>query len=201
MTSSRISSASDLGFAPGSRGVLSRLGVPAACADAALREEVRHAVEEVGRVAAPALEYLESDLAEGGRGEILAGGVLFRSEDLACRLRGCSRATLFALTLGDALDRAVEALSGKPSRQVILDAAGSEAAEALARSFQRFVAARAGASGMRALPRYSPGYGDLGLENQSWFVETFGGVGLRLSPGGMLVPLKSVTGVIGWKAS
>lgn len=201
MTSSRICSASGLGFTPGLGGVLARLGVPAGSAGDALREEVRQAVEEVGRVADPVLEYLESDLRTGGSGEILADGVLFRSEDLASRLLGCSRATLFAFTLGGALDRAIEALSGRPSRQVVLDAAGSEAAEALARSFQRFVAARAGASGMRALPRFSPGYGDLGLENQSWFVETFGGVGLRLSPGGMLVPLKSVTGVIGWKAS
>ncbi len=178
--------------------VRARLGSPGSV-PAEWEGELASAVSNALDLAEPRIEYarLPVDLVDD-RGVEMEGR-RFQSADLAARLRGCSRCTVFLATIGPAIDRAIERLAGAPSRQVVLDAAGSEAAEACARWLQRAESASARSSGFRTVHRFSPGYGDLSLDHQSWFVQNLSGVGVTLSPGGMMIPRKSITGMIGWK--
>ncbi len=124
---------------------------------------------------------------------------VFDSADLSKRLEGCSSATLFMTTLGPDIDSLVSAARGDALRHLILDAAASETVEECARWFQRNEKKAAEATGSRATARFSPGFGDLGLENQAYFTQLFPGLGVTVGEGFMLVPLKTVTGVVGWR--
>ncbi|NLP04470.1 hypothetical protein GX411_00770 [Candidatus Fermentibacteria bacterium] len=199
--SSRISYVRDvrLGLSPGA--VLARLGRAGAGAGGRWAGAAVEAVDLVNALAEPAIALTRMDVVAAEAPKVALECAEFVSFDLCARLEGCAKCTLFLLTLGEALDGAIGSLAGEPSRQLLADAAGSEAAEACARWLQRSESARARQEGCRALPRFSPGYGDFGLENQRWFVENLPGLGVSLTSGGMLVPGKSVTGVIGWKRS
>lgn len=199
--SSRISYVRDirLGLSPGA--VLARLGRAGSEAGHRWCEAAAEAVGMVATLAEPAIAVTRANVVSTAAPAVVLELAEFVSHDLSARLEGCVKCTLFLLTLGEALEEAIAGLAGDPSRQLLADAAGSEAAEACARWLQRSESARARQEGCRALPRFSPGFGDFGLENQRWFVENLPGLGVSLTSGGMLVPGKSITGVIGWKKS
>ena len=65
---------------------------------------------------------------------------------------------------------------------------------------QKEIEQKALAEGLYVRPRYSPGYGDLSLEYQSDFLQVLEAakkIGIVLSEGGVMIPEKSVTAVMG----
>lgn len=103
-------------------------------------------------------------LDEAVEGTVRFGGLSLESRDLSALLEGCGMVALLGVTLGpqaDTLIRRSEKL--EMSRAVVLDACASALAEAQAEDCQREAEA---ASGLRAVGRFSPGYGDLPLEEQ-----------------------------------
>jgi hypothetical protein len=178
--------------------ILARLGRGRAEPGAKWNAEAAWAAARVLERAEPVIAYRRLSVAGISPGLVTLEGACFRSADLASRLSGCVSCTLFALTVGCGVDAAVDELAPDVSRQVLVDAAASEAAESCARWLSRSEAAVARAHGCRALPRFSPGYGDFGLDNQLWFVENLGGLGMSIAASGMILPRKSITGVIGW---
>ena len=106
---------------------------------------------------------------------------------------------LGACTIGPALEQEVTRRSaeGRLLDALLLDAFGSAAAEAAADELNRVLCEQARRLGRQAGPRRSPGYGRWDVRCQ---VELLGllpaaalGLGLTLSPAGMLIPRKSVT--------
>jgi hypothetical protein len=179
--------------------VLARLGTSGASRGAAPPPGLEKAIRSVEVASEPRLARLHLPVEFLPAGQTSLDGYCPRSTDLARRLEGCSSCTIFMLTLGAGLDGLLESASSAPSRQVILDAAASEAAEDCARWVQRTERAEASRAGRKALPRFSPGFGDFGLDNQAFFVQRLPGLGITISGSGMLIPRKTVTGVIGWR--
>lgn len=126
---------------------------------------------------------------------------------LAARLlHGCVAVLAMAATVGpEILDAIQEELTaGHAAEAVILDAVGSEMADAVVAAIQE--------RQMRSLPtrgytltrrRISPGFGDFNLEQQTWFVQAvdLSRLGLTLTPAFHLVPEKSVTAIAGIRES
>jgi hypothetical protein len=179
--------------------VLARLGTSGASRGAAPPPGLEKAIRSVGVASEPRLARLHLPVAFLPGGLISLDGYCPRSADLARRLEGCRSCTIFMLTLGVGLDSLLESASSSPSRQVMLDAAASEAAEDCARWVQRIERAEASRAGRKAVPRFSPGFGDFSLDSQAFFVQRLPGLGVTISGGGMLIPRKTVTGVIGWQ--
>ena len=120
-------------------------------------------------------------------GEALAPGLFDRLE----RMAAC------VCTIGPALERRVAELTAADEllRALVLDTAGSVAAEAAAEHMDRLIAEAAAALDVRTSRRASPGYGDWPVEGQATLfgLVPAGRIGVRLSPGGMMIPRKSVS--------
>ncbi len=123
------------------------------------------------------------------------------SRALARHLAGCQGVLLLAVTLGSGVDRLL-ARSGaqRPSLMVAQQAAAAALAEEY--SDRCCKEAQERLAGYRLLPRFSPGYGDWSLQDQSVLLEMLDAsrkIGLTVTQSGMLTPLKSITAAVGIK--
>lgn len=111
-------------------------------------------------------------------------------------LSGCEKAYIFAATTGIESHRLIERNSIiSPLKGMVTDCVGSAAIEAFCDkinlSFENCDCLR---------PRFSPGYGDMPLECQRdvvEFLQTNKNIGMSLTESLMMVPVKSVTAIIG----
>lgn len=168
--------------------------------DGALREDAARAVHEVGECAVPRERWLECILSlDGARCSL--DGTVFESRDLAEHLRGCERALLFAATLGSDVDRLIARWSAvKMSHALLLQAAAAALIEYHCDRVNERLETRYASEGLWLRPRYSPGYGDFPLECQRALtdrLQAFKYIGVTVSGGGQLTPMKTVTAVIG----
>lgn len=158
------------------------------------------AAEEGCRVLRPALCWREVPLTVTAH-RVDLGFTAFDSQKLAAVLTGCDRAVIFAATMGLELDRLI-ARHGRlsPARGLMLQALGAERIEALCDSFCDFLAAEYAPCGLVPRQRFSPGYGDLPLENQRAFFDALQchkEIGLYLNESLLMSPTKSVTAIVG----
>ena len=116
-------------------------------------------------------------------------------------LKNAEKACIFLVTIGGLLERAAtkRMASGDALEGYLLDKAGSLAAESLAEVFEvnlRKEMARAGRSVSR---RMSPGYCDWPIEDQLKLnrILRFSKAGVRLTQSRMMIPRKSVSGILG----
>ena len=125
------------------------------------------------------------------------------SEKAALRMAGCKEIYLMAVTIGPELDAKVAELSqsGDMTRAFLLNAYGSEAAEALMESLNREITRQAEGRGLITTKRYSPGYGDWPITAQRDLLGHLGGerIGIRLTESCLMIPEKSVSAIIGVK--
>ena len=123
------------------------------------------------------------------------------SFDLSRNLRGCSEIYMFAATLGIGFDRLLQrTFLRSMADAAVLQAVGAAAAEGLADRLNEDLKLMAQAEGLRLRPRYSPGFGDFGLENQRGFFRVLDPsrhIGLNLKDNCIMAPEKSVTALIG----
>jgi hypothetical protein len=127
------------------------------------------------------------------------GALRIPGASLAKNLAGCSRAILFAATIGaepDAQRR--RAAVTHPSRAAVLDAAGTAAVEA----FCDVLCGRWRQTHPTLFlrPRFSPGYGDVPLAVQREllpFLDSGRRAGICLTDALLMVPQKSVSAVVG----
>jgi len=131
----------------------------------------------------------------------LAGGPIFHSRALASMLRASDHAALFILTLGPRLEAEVAALSeaGELLEAVLLDTAGWGAIEGGVRAIRAHLIERWRATGRAVTHRLAPGYLDWPLPEQQLLFDCFEGANdlVQLTESGVMVPLKSVSGVYG----
>lgn len=86
------------------------------------------------------------------------------------------------------------------AKAAVLQGVGAAAIEAYCNECQKALEEELKAEGLFLRPRFSPGYGDLPLTIQKEFLDVLAAyktVGIILSDGGVMLPEKSVTAVMG----
>jgi len=139
----------------------------------------------------------------GPKTALLEPCFVIESSGIARLLRDCSEAAGFAVTIGPAL----EALRDKylkdreTTRALVLDAAGSVAAEELAEITNAQIRNEASKRGLAATRRFSPGYGDWQLSCQKDFLAWLGAgqAGIKVTETFQMLPEKSVSAILGLK--
>ena len=130
---------------------------------------------------------------------VLLGGEYFKSAKLATHIKGCKRAVLLAATLGPKVDIALRRMA---VANIAEGAAGQAVCAALIESYCDETEAKISAEygGLHFKLRFSPGYADWSLADQPRILAMLDApkrIGLTVTAGGMLAPVKSVTAVIG----
>ena len=132
----------------------------------------------------------------------LPGGHVFISRRLRRFLAGAEEICLMGATAGAEIGAAIreEQEAGRLAVAVVLDAVASETVDAALDWIGAYVAAQVRREGKRVMKgRFSAGYGDFYLENQTLIHELLGleRLGVGVNEACVLVPEKSVTAVAG----
>ncbi len=133
---------------------------------------------------------------------VLSGGIVFESASLAKLLKGSTKVVMMASTVGEEITGETNDLIGKnrASEAIIIDAAASEMADEVMNKINQLCANLAKKEGFKLTKmRFSPGFGDLTLENQKLFFKALEleNMGLKLTESFMILPEKSVTAIVG----
>ncbi len=151
----------------------------------------------------PAGMWLRLDISERSENSVLLEDGYELKGKSASGLLAMSRSVIImAATVGQGIvDLASEAMSlGDGADALIYDAVGSETADGAMDWLNRFLGNEVRRRGERLTSmRFSPGYGDLSLENQVYFYEKLdmSRLGVRLSDKYIFSPEKTVTAIVG----
>jgi hypothetical protein len=183
--------------------VLSRMGYGTAGVPSARIESlVKEYADNICHLIEPSYSYVIRDVnSVRGARIFVEGSVTFRSNVIARLLEHCPKVAVFVLTIGDRLGEMVHQLSGEGFmvQAAVLDAIGSDAAETLAHVVQDIIRREAAAEGLGVSLRFSPGYCDWRVSQQKMVFRAMAGdsAGVRLTDGCLMVPQKSISGIIG----
>ncbi len=165
--------------------------------DGQLRTEMGRCAEKLAAAAQPRAVWRLFDLKEDGT----LSGTSFRPEGNAVRrlLSGGDQAVLMAATLGTETEILIRRAQGENmAAAVILDALASAAIENVCDNLCKDLAAEL--APRKLTSRFSPGYGDFPLAQQKELCSVLNVtrlLGITLSPGGLMIPQKSVTALMG----
>jgi len=131
----------------------------------------------------------------------LEGSLVLTAQTVSYVLSDCEFVAILLTTIGPDLEKESSNLmeSGETLKATILDAIGSEAVEKTADRLQDHVEDLAEKMGCQATLRYSPGYCDWDVAQQEVLFKAIDStvLGVKLTANCMMVPLKSVSGIIG----
>ena len=124
------------------------------------------------------------------------------SEKVCRMLKDADPVILFMVTIGPDLEKVVDELfaGGESTRGFILDAIGSETADAVADKLHwEILSELAKKNDYKVTPRFSPGYGDWSLTVQKEILKVCAGdqLGISVTPSSLMIPRKSVSAVLG----
>ena len=132
---------------------------------------------------------------------VTLGALPLGGRDIAKHLAGCDNAILLAATLSSAADDLIRrAEHSDLMRAVMLDSAAGAAVEHVCNTLENDLRARFSAEYPYLTERFSAGYGDFPLSQQRDLIAMLDAprkIGLTVTQNQMLLPLKSVTAVIG----
>ncbi|MCL2484445.1 MAG: hypothetical protein FWF00_00085 [Endomicrobia bacterium] len=133
----------------------------------------------------------------------LEDGFKIESSDITKLLDGCFKAYCIAVTIGQAIENKRNSFidDKETFKALILDAAGSVAAEETISIAYRQIEDFEKKNGNVLTKRYSPGYGNWKLESQKDFLNWLGAdkIGITLNDFFLMRPEKSVSALIGVK--
>lgn len=139
------------------------------------------------------VEFPAEDVCDFGCGTI-------KSRDLGKNLKGCYAVYMMGVTLGIGVDRLLSMLRIKSTAEhYIIDAMASAAVESFCDMLDKELRA---AEKTSCRPRYSPGYGDCGINYQKLLTDRIDAsrtLGITLSPSYFMTPSKSITAIMGIK--
>lgn len=194
----------DFPFDINKRSVLRHQGYkPSSRVSDRVRVMLEEAIRKAKELAQPAGMWKEEEIRDGGSSDlvVLADGLQIKSKLVKKVMRGCSRAAIFAVTIGSQLEVEVAKLmkAGDMAEAVMLDSVGGESAEGCAEYLNKLVQKEAHRRGLHLTMRFSPGYGDWLLEGQRWLFKalTPEKIGITLTESCLMIPRKSITGIIG----
>ena len=131
----------------------------------------------------------------------IGDSITLESKVIARLLERCEKVAVFTLTIGNHLEEMVAYLAenGLVLQATVLDAIGSGAAEKLAAYVEDRIRSMAHAKGLVASRRFSPGYCDWEVSQQKMVFQAMNGdtAGIRLTESLLMIPRKSVSGIIG----
>lgn len=131
----------------------------------------------------------------------LNGGTILSGRSMAARLAGSKEIYIFCLTIGPEIETTASRLmeDGEELRGYLLDRVGSFAVESMAENLERSLGRSCRAAGLSISDRVSPGYCDMPIEEQSKLdrVLGFSLAGVRLTKASVMVPRKSISGIVG----
>jgi len=160
----------------------------------------RH-IQDASWLIEPQCSYVIKDVERVEGTRVFLEDVIFESRVIAQLMQRCQKAAIFAVTIGGLLELKVKRLVEK--RQVleaaIVDAIGSDAADKLAETIHSQIGEIASAQGLNVSLRFSPGYCDWDIAQQKMVFQAMNGhsLGIRLTDSCLMVPRKSVSGIIG----
>ena len=166
--------------------------------DETLSAQLDDAIEALCRAAQPRTVWRQIPLAHTDSGVVL-GTLQLMGEDIALHLSGCEAAVLLAATLSGSTDNLIRrAERSDMTKALLLDAAAGAAIEYLCNSLEQEL------KQMLPFPyfteRFSAGYGDFPISQQADLVRLLDAekrIGLTVTPQSTMVPMKSVTALIG----
>lgn len=168
--------------------------------DAQMQKTADFCEQKLLAAALPRYTYKVAPISETPDGILCEGtSLLLTGEDIRRHLAGCHRVILLCATLSAGVDTAIRTASAQDVLAgMMLDAMASALTEQLCDEAEQEVLAQF----PEEFPtwRFSPGYGDLPLETQGDFLAAVNAqkrLGVTLSAGGLCVPTKTVTAIIG----
>ena len=165
-------------------------------------------LQELWQLVHPAAFWREEVIASNDGEQLVLANEALRVDScyVSKGLARCNRATVMALTIGEALPRFATQASadGRLYHAAVADYLGSHAVELFADGFCAYLQRQAIPKGLYATLRYSPGYGDWALSAQPDVFaalnhcKTNNQAKIRLSDNYLMEPVKSITAIIGW---
>ena len=147
--------------------------------------------------------YRISDVKVEGEGVCNFGFAVANSSSLGSLLSTSYEAIFMCATLGVRFDALIMKYSRtSPALAHMISSVGSERIEAVCNEFCNTLKVSYGKIGKSITPRFSPGYGDLGLEFQKdifSFIQPQKYIGLTLNDSLLMSPSKSVSAIMGIK--
>jgi len=156
--------------------------------------------KELLKVLTPKYIYRYFDIKKSENEVSIEGArLVMNGKDIVHHLEGCSGVYLIAATLGPGADRLIRTLQVTDmAKAVVADAFASAAVEQVCTAAEEKI--KAEAPDRFFTWRYAPGYGDFSIEIQKNFLDVLDAprkIGLCTSASRMLIPIKSVTSVMG----
>ena len=180
--------------------VLRYLGISKAAASEADIVLVKKHTEEIRKIIAPKACYSRYEIQIEGDSIMLPSRPV-KSVSLSKNLDGCSGIFIFAATIGIEFDRLLYRTKyTSMADAAVIQAVGAAAAEALVESLVSHLDRIVKDEGLCLKPRFSPGFGDFGLEHQKEIFSLLNPskeIGLSLKDSFIMVPEKSVTALAG----
>lgn len=171
--------------------------------DPDIERQINAAIDEAQILAHPKAVYETFDVVKIENGyELIGTGYRLTQAILLKHLKSIERVTLFVCTIGHGLEDHAKKLqsSGELTRAAILDAVAGEAVEGVANQVNEIVKREANLKKYKLRRRFSPGYGDWGIEEQPAVLRLTAAaqIGVSLTSAHVMVPEKSISALIGW---
>lgn len=177
------------------------LGVDVKLADSELLEKMEAAYRVIVSTAAHKKTYRIFDLDVKPDKVVVGSAFPIRGRDIAELCRGCRRAALLAVTLGPDIDRLIRKEQARDMyKALLLDVCASAEVERLCDTAVRAIKGELLRGEFFLTARFSPGYGDVPIEDSKNIIDALDAartIGISLTEAMMLVPMKSVTAIMG----
>ena len=132
--------------------------------------------------------------------ELIFGNVTTNSSSLKKALKDCESVIVFAMTLGTDTDRLIASRASESSVCHTLSAIATELMEEYADMVCDDIGTELKKDELKLLPRFGVGYGDFSIVHQADIInmcEGYKRCGITTTDAHMLVPSKSITGIMG----
>ena len=181
--------------------VLKYLGYKGGFIDDYTNSQIDNALELVKKIAQPKVIHKVVNICFNEELSFLDIDFKPEGKDIANLLKESRKAILFVATLGNLFETELRKAQIKDMAfAVILDSCASSAIENICDNFQSEMEKQWAERRMFLTDRFSPGYGDMPLTQQKDFcmvLDSARKVGVTVNKGGLLVPTKSVTAIMG----
>ena len=150
----------------------------------------------------PLFSYVIKDV-EWARGSIslIEGSIIFKSRIITRLLERCTQVAIFLVTIGKYLEETSFQLArdGLILQATVLDAIGSDAVEKVAASAEAGIEEIVKVQQHVTSRRFSPGYCDwnIGQQRMLFYALTGNTMGVRLTGECLMIPQKSISGIVG----
>lgn len=127
--------------------------------------------------------------------------LVLKGKSIVTHLKQCEECLLMAVTLGNDVEKLIKLYERKDlTKALIIDACATVAIEEVCENIEKSVEESMAKIGKNITFRFSPGYGDLSINIQKYFLNLLDAerkIGLTCSEHNILIPRKSVTAIIG----